>query len=569
MPPLNVIDFLFDSRALLGPHFEGPSWDRWRAVLRAAFALPMSIRDLELFHEVAGDRAPPTRRVRELVCAVGRGGGKDSIAAGLATYIAATGDFSRLRPGERGVVLTLATDREQAGIAFNYCRGFFTEVPALAVMVERINDQTIELSTKAQITVGTNNLRAPRGRTICCAIYDEVAFWYDQDYANPDIEVDTAISPGLMRFPGSLKILISSVNKRSGLLYDRVTEYFGKDSDDVLVVMGESLQFNPSLDAALIERELQRDPERAGAEYLSRWRDDLSNFLDRQLVEAAVDPGVVVRPPQRGLKYFAFADPSGGRGDSFAVGIAHSDNDTIILDALYEARSPFTPSEIVAEIAALLSSYGIQRATGDAYGAGWVEDAFKRVGITYEKSKRDRSKIYLDALPLFTSGRARILDNQRLIHQFISLERRTSAIGRDTVTHPNHQSAHDDLANAVAGALVLAVDAASSWDAMERRPNAFRAFGDALLGGEIPPVIDEPPPQRREPAQHWPPFLSPVDVANGDELIDCVVPHEIRLTVRGGVVRIQPGRQSLPSAFLAMDYVQLNGVVAVVESEAG
>jgi hypothetical protein len=66
----SVIDFISDP-SLLRSSFEGPSWDRWRAVLRAAFALPMSRRDRVLFAEVAADRAPPKHRVKELVCAAG------------------------------------------------------------------------------------------------------------------------------------------------------------------------------------------------------------------------------------------------------------------------------------------------------------------------------------------------------------------------------------------------------------------------------------------------------------------------------------------------------------------
>ena len=64
------------------------------------------------------------------------------------------------------------------------------------------------------------------------------------DYANPDTEVDNAITPGLMRFPGSLKIIISSVHRRSGLLHDKYAAHFGKDDPHVLVVLGTSLQFN-------------------------------------------------------------------------------------------------------------------------------------------------------------------------------------------------------------------------------------------------------------------------------------------------------------------------------------
>jgi hypothetical protein len=62
----NIIDFITDPDAL-GPFYEGPSWDRWRACLRAAYALPMSDTDLALFREVAGDRAPPENSVSEFV----------------------------------------------------------------------------------------------------------------------------------------------------------------------------------------------------------------------------------------------------------------------------------------------------------------------------------------------------------------------------------------------------------------------------------------------------------------------------------------------------------------------
>jgi hypothetical protein len=500
---LSILDFV-DHEHLLGPHFEGPSWDRWRSVLKAAFALPMTERDRTLFAEVAGDRAPPTRPVRELACAVGRGGGKDSVASAIATHIAATGDFSRLRAGEKATVLLLACDRDQASIAFNYIRGYFETVPVLTrLLAGRISDDTITLTNGAQIIVGTNTLRAPRGRTFCCAIYDECAFYYSEDYANPDVEVDAAVSPGLMRFPGSMKILISSVNKRGGLLYDRYAEHFGRDGDDVLVVMGESLKFNPTLDQTLIDRELLRDPERAAAEYLCQWRDDLSTFLDRQLVMAAIERGVTARPPKPGVYYDAFADPSGGRGDAFTAAIAHEEDDgLVVLDALYERRAPFVPTEVVAEIAALLRSYGISAVTGDHYAADWVTDGFGGEWITYVQSERDKSKLYRDALPLFTSGRARLLDSERLVHQLTSLERRASRVGRDIVSHPNHANAHDDLANAACGALVSATTGdPGHWRAMaahaRRRREAALANGANGSATTLVDALTERERQRR------------------------------------------------------------------------
>jgi hypothetical protein len=423
----------------------------------------MSRRDLELFREVAGDRAPPSRRVKELVCAIGRGGGKDSIAAAIAVYIAVTGDFTRLRPGEKGTIMTLATDRTQAAIAFNYTRALLEETPLLRPLIARVDADTISLRNGAEIVVQTNNIRSPRGRTICCAIYDECGHWLGADYANPDVEIDNAISPGLMRFPGSLKIIISSVHRRAGLLYDKYAKYFGQGDDDTLVVLGTASQFNPTLDQAEIDRQLALDPEKAGAEYMSRWRDDLSTFLDRQLVEAAIDRGIHARPPQPGISYTGTADPSGGRGDAFTTAIGHREGAAIVIDALFERRPPFDMDSVIDEVAYLMRQYRVSVVKGDNYGADLTVAAFKRKGIAYKplrlndgegnQGRLNRSQIYLETVGLFSAGRVRLLDNPRLVHQLISLERRAArSSGHDTIDHP--PSGHDDLANATCGCLV-------------------------------------------------------------------------------------------------------------------
>jgi hypothetical protein len=164
---------------------------------------------------------------------------------------------------------------------------------------------------------------------------------------------------------------------------------------------------------------------------------------------------VIVRSPIDGTKYQAFADPSGGAHDSFTLGISHREKDgSIVLDLLFERHAPFNPSEVTEEIAALLKSYRCTHVTGDKYAARWVTEAFAKAGITYRQSDADRSAIYLDALPLFTSGRARLIDSARLVAQFAALERRTFSTGRDRVDHG--KAGRDDAANAAAGAMVLA-----------------------------------------------------------------------------------------------------------------
>jgi phage terminase large subunit-like protein len=60
------------------------------------------------------------RRVEELICVVGRRGGKSRAMAVLAVYIAALSEHKLVR-GERSVVLCIARDQRQAAITLDYC----------------------------------------------------------------------------------------------------------------------------------------------------------------------------------------------------------------------------------------------------------------------------------------------------------------------------------------------------------------------------------------------------------------------------------------------------------------
>jgi len=259
--------------------------------------------------------------------------------------------------------------------------------------------------------------------------------------------------PGMATLPDAMLVGISSPYRRAGLLYGKWKRHFGKDSDDVLVVHAPTRALNPTHPQADIDRAMEEDPAVARAEYYAEWRDDVATYVGRELIEAAVDAGVAVRPPVPGARYHAFADPSGGVADAFTCGVAHRDGEAVVLDALVEIASPFNPSAATRQIAATLRGYRLSSVTGDKYAAGWVVDAFAKAGVRYRYSERDRSAIYADALPLFTSGRARLIDNKRLVLQFASLERRASAV-RERIDHP--RGMHDDLANSAAGALCIA-----------------------------------------------------------------------------------------------------------------
>jgi hypothetical protein len=91
---------------------------------------------------------------------------------------------------------------------------------------------------------------------------------------------------------------------------------------------------------------------------------------------------------------------------------------------------------------------------GDRYGAEWVREAFRKVGIEYRPSDLSKSELYRDLLPRLNSGEVDLLDHPRLITQLLGLERRTARGGRDSIDHA--ANARDDLINAAAGVLVYA-----------------------------------------------------------------------------------------------------------------
>ncbi len=442
---------------MFAPWFPGTTWDNWRVILKAAFALPMT-EDERAFLRTVAEREPPMKPVRELWCVAGRRGGKDSVASLIVAFSAALFDGQdKLRQGERATCMCLAVDREQAAIVLNYVRSYFTTIPPFAAMVTRATANGFELSNGVDVVVATNSFRSIRGRTILCSVLDETAFWMDENTAKPDVATYAALVPGMATLPSAVLVGISTPHKKAGLLYNKWKAHFGKPDDRVLVVQAASTTLNPTLDPAIIAQAMEDDPAAASAEWMGLWRDDIGGYVTLELIEAAVDRGVVTRPPLQHCRHFGFVDAASGTGrDSFAVAIAHAEGTEVVLDVAHEIRPPFSPTTAIEEVADLLKNYGIQTVNGDKYAAGFVVDGFARCGIKYEYAEHDRSEIYLECLPLLTSGRARLLDVKRLLHQFATLERRTMSTGRDVVDHGRGDRQHDDLCNAAAGAMAAA-----------------------------------------------------------------------------------------------------------------
>jgi hypothetical protein len=439
------------------PEFLDESWRAWRAFLYALFGLPLDDAALALFQAHTGRTTAPTGQAREAWLPIGRRGGKSRITALLAVFLACARDYTELlAPGERGIVMLIAADRRQARVLHRYIAALLAQRPEFAAMVERQTAEALQLNNGITIEIHTASFRSVRGYTLVAAVCDEIAFWpIGEDAANPDTEILNALRPAMATIPESLLLCLSSPYARKGELWQTFERHFGRDDSPVLVWNAPTVVMNPTVPAHVIEAAYAADETAAAAEYGGEFRRDIEKFVSVEVLRLVTVPHRGDLPPAGDVQYRAFVDPSGGAADSMTLAIAHKDAaGRGIVDTVVEHRAPFSPAAVVDEFLTRLRYYRVASVQGDRYGGEWPREAFRRFGVDYRLADQTKSELYQALLPLLTSARAELPDHPRLQAQLLGLERRTTRGGRDVIDHAPRQ--HDDLANAVAGALVSA-----------------------------------------------------------------------------------------------------------------
>jgi hypothetical protein len=273
------------------PWFEAGDWAPWKACLKAIFGLPLSGSEFSIFRDHTGRDAAPSSQMKEVWAICGRRAGKTRIVSLIAAWLSVFCDWRPfMSPGERASILILAQDRRGARTAMQYLRSLIVDHGLLRQLVTRQTDDLIELSCGTRIEVQAANWRSVRGYSCSAILCDEISFWL-----------------------------------------------WAKDGP-LLVWRGATRSMNTTVPEAIVQDAIERDPYEAAAEWLGEFRSDVSAFIDRALVEAAVDHGAIVRLPRPGTRYVSFTDPSGGQSDSSTCAIAHRDYGSggiAVLDAVF------------------------------------------------------------------------------------------------------------------------------------------------------------------------------------------------------------------------------------------
>ena len=387
---------------------------------------------------------------------VGRRGGKSRALSCWPTYIAALCEH-RLAPGERGLVLIVAQNQRAARIILDYAAALLRVVAAAAVAGGRAQRQRHRAEGRRR--AGSALAELPGGARLHAAgrHRDEVAYWWSEDsYANPDVEVLAAIRPGLLTTQGPL-VLASSPYARRGALWDNFNRHYGPDgAPDLLVAHGS----HPRLSIPPCRRPGSSTSWSATAR--ATLPSTLPNFAPTSRASLRSKWS---RPPRRlsraaaGRRYaLSRFRRSGRRLRRRFVHCCYCSSRPRQQLRRHRCRAR-TQAAVLARgrrrrVRGLLKSYRITAVSGDRFAGGFAAEAFKQHGIRYSPSAKPKSDLYLDLLPLLNTGSVVLPKHDRLLAQLVALERRTARSGKDSIDHG--PGAHDDVANAVAGAALLA-----------------------------------------------------------------------------------------------------------------
>ncbi len=464
VPDITLTSALNDSKSF-GPTFSSLSFWTWKVMAKLIDGIPLTEqREIELFEQCTGRKynRQARRALLRLTVLAGRRAGKDRFFSAVGLWRCICCDWSQhISAGEGAVVILLGKSKLHAAILRKYCFGLL-QAPLLKAQVTRQTNEVIEFRNGSSLEIVTNDAGLIRGRSAIAVLGSECCFWkIDEHSSSSDEEVVGAAVPSMsMAVDGGLLALWSSVHKKRGYMYRKFRQLYGNEeaSDDEICWYAPSRTMNPRLPPRIVEQALAEDRYKAGAEYEGRWREDLSDFVPIDVIERCTTFGIIERAPSPDHSYFAFTDPAGGTGsDLFTLAIAHREQDgTVKIDAIRERKPRFIPRDVIAEYAILLKSYGISEVSGDGFAGGFCAYEWEDNSITFKPAEYTTSENYLHVLPMLLSGRAHLADSVVLRNQLGNLERRIQPSGHEIVSHPQVASAHDDVAAAVAGALVLA-----------------------------------------------------------------------------------------------------------------
>ncbi len=379
---------------------------------------------------------------RELVLAIGRRAGKTTLSGIFASYevyrllnLYNPQAYYGLPNGNRIQIISVATDKDQAGLLFNEVTSHLAKCDYFSPYIANNTLSHVNFRTPYDIEKFGPTVRQEQGRFVsfngkaslrvtfksCVAkglrgsgniviILDEVAHFQDKGESSAK-HIYTAVTPSAAAFSRkdpdtgrpaknsvtgeqapveSRIILISSPLGRSGQFFEKfdLAMRGGEGAENILAIQAPTWEINPTVPSSYYREKYYANPVTFMTEHGARFSDQWAGWIERKEdLTACIDEGRKpnTRPIPR-MPYQMGIDV-GLVGDGTAVAITHIGEDRIVLDYHevwyagidWRESNPHLDGEYSTEYAKTLSS--VERLDFDEI-ADWIQTLCKRFNIT-------------------------------------------------------------------------------------------------------------------------------------------------------------------------------------------
>ena len=420
-----------------------------------------------------------------LVGILGRRAGKSAaITAFITLYeIIFGGHLEHVTQGQDVIVPYIAQDLATAKANMGHIALMANKSKALEAQIKTTARDKIEFKNGITVLPEPPAIKTGRGFAMPIVIGDELGFWYrTSEAANPDYEVQRAVSYAQLQFPRAKQLLISTPYTEEGLLWDywragtggyRLPLEDRAEYEDTLVLQASTgAMENPRVTKKKLARLQAEDPEAFVRESLARFVSAISGFIPPDLVTQATQKGIKERSKllneQGALQpnYIGVMDPA-FRHDSFAFAIFHMDgNGTIVQDVLRtwtpdkKLKITLDPSIIIAEIASEVKKWSLSYVVSDQYQLEALQQLAQQHQfsiIGHDFTGKSKAKMYGSLIQLLRTNKIKLLDHVVIYQQLTQLQKKLNAMGGVAISAPNGK--HDDVASVVALGATVALQA--------------------------------------------------------------------------------------------------------------
>ena len=420
----------------------------------------------KLFGDV--DTIPPEARA-VFVGIFGARSGKSYLFAALyCLWRALTADLSTLAPGEFAVALIVCPDLRLAKQTLRYASGAANTCPSIKALIESDTADALVIrrpdgkAVSIEALPATRGGSALRGRSLVCAILDEAAFMYDDQYVANAEALFKAVAPRIL--PGGIIIVATTPWAEAGLAYDEFVRNFGHPITAIAAQAPTELMRDDSPTIlAMVARERLRDPDNALREFDAQFIGiGTGFFFDYQAVRDCVrDDLYAITMANRALVGVG-GDLALVR-DAAALVVTHLRSEVYNVAEIKELRpskgNPLKLSAVVKEFSTIAANHGAHTITVDHHV---LQPAREHLTgnmqlVPIHGGNEAKYNSYVTARNLINMGLVRIPGQYRaLAAQLCQVVSRPISGGGIRIDSPRRAGSHGDIASA----FILALHAA-------------------------------------------------------------------------------------------------------------